>query len=141
MESQLAAFHNSRADSSEKSAENSALPVDSRAPRRNSLALQLAADLARQVGMVRTWPNLQTIRLAIESEAEHSGITVKHAAALIAMAANEFSRCGDGVTFPDSLDRYVAFKENTVDRFWFEDARWRSKGSYLEFLSRLEAGA
>lgn len=106
-----------------------------------ALGIKLAADLARQVGMVRTWPNLQTIRLAIESEAEHSGITVSQAAALIAMAAQEWTR-RSGLVCESSWEIREIARENTIDRFWFEDARWRSKRTYAAFLLRLDnAGA
>lgn len=128
----MAAFHNSRLVSSEKSEENSVLPVDS--PR--ALALKLAADLARQVGMVRTWPNLQTIRLAIESEAEQSEVSLNQAAALIAMAAQERSR-GPMYSCLSSWEERELARVNVVDRFWFEDARWRSKSAYAAFLNRL----
>jgi len=100
--------------------------------------LKLAADLARQIGMTRTWPNLQTIRLAIEGEADFSGISINQAAAVITMAALQWTRCGDGLTCPSSSERYMTLKDNTIDRFWFEDARWRNKGVYVAFLERLQ---
>jgi hypothetical protein len=128
----LAAFHNSRLVSSEKSEENSVLPVDSS----RALALKLAADLARQVGMVRTWPNLQTIRLAIESEAEQSEVSLNQAAALIAMAAHEWTAHPRLRCLSAWEEREIA-RVNTIDRFWFEDARWRSKSAYAAFLNRL----
>jgi hypothetical protein len=131
-ETHLGAFHNSPVDSSEKSAENPSLPVENS----RSLALKLAAELARQLGMTRTWPNLQTIRLAIESEADYSGISIRQAAAVIAMAANYQSGCYD--VCPSSLDQYLAVKDNTIDRFWFEDSRWRNKGAYIVFMARLQ---
>lgn len=101
--------------------------------------LKLAADLARQLGMVPSWPNLQIIRLAIESEAEYSEITIPQAAALIAQAAVEFtSPCGSVYRPPDWRDEVRAFKANRVDRFWFEDARWRTKAIYDTMLARLQ---
>jgi hypothetical protein len=133
----LGAFHNPPANSSEKSEENLSLPVENS----RSLALKLAADLARQIGMTRTWPNVQTIRLGIESEADYSGISVRQAAAVIAMAANEWSRCGDGYTPPSSHDQYTTAKDNTIDRFWFEDSRWRNKYAYNVFMARLQPEA
>ena len=133
----MAAFHNSRPDSSEKSAEKSARPVDIRRPRRPPCAaLTLAAELARQVGMPRTWPNVQTIRLAIESEADHSGITVNQAATVIAMAAQEWT-ARSGYSFLPSWEIREIVRVNTIDRFWFEDARWRAKGAYVVMLSRI----
>jgi hypothetical protein len=134
----LAESHNSRRDSSEKTEENSSTPsVDS--PR--ALALKLAADLARQVGMVRTWPNLQTIRLAIEGEADFCGITLHQSAALIMAAAGEWTR-GRYLTCAPAWEEREVYRANTIDRFWFEDSRWRGKASYHKLLSRLsEASA
>ncbi len=100
-------------------------------------ALKLAADLARLVGMVRTWPNLQTIRLAIESEADISEVTLQQAAALIAAAAQERTRRPDYC--PSSWELREIYRDNSIDRFWFEDARWRSKGAYAALLERLHA--
>ena len=171
----MAAFHNSRPVSSEKSEENSASPVDS--PRslalkpcaacglpmkrsgyteagsqrwkcgtcrttattepRHNPAWTLAADLARLVRMTRTGPNLQAIQQAIESEAEDSGVTIQQAAALIAMAATQMTR-GPQYSCSSSWEVREIVRENTVDRFWFEDARWRSKGAYTLALSRLQ---
>ena len=129
METQLAASHNSLPRSSEKSAENS--PVSSR-----GLSLALADDMARSLGMTPTWANVQTVRLAIEGESAFSGISVKEAAAVIAMAAQERTRLPRD---PDFHDRQFTLKLNSVDRFWFEDGRWRDKYVYGEFLARLEA--
>jgi hypothetical protein len=126
------AFHNSPADSSEKSAENSALSVDS--PR--AVALKLAADLARQLGMVRTWPNVQAIRLAIETEAEYSQISVGNAAALIVCAALDFT-----IVSPEHYSFQAATilrKSNNVNRFWFEDCLWRHKDAYKKMLYQLQ---
>lgn len=104
-------------------------------------SLVLAADMARRLGMVPTWPNVQTIRLAIESEAEYSDITVTQAAAVIAQAAGEFTSPGGSLYRPpDWRDEVRAFKANRIDRFWFEDSRWRMKSSYDALLARLEAG-
>jgi hypothetical protein len=101
-----------------------------------SAALKLAADVARQLGMVRTWQNVQIIRLAIESEAEYSGITIPQAAALIAMAANDFT-----IVDPQRYSFQAAAllrKSNIVNRFWFEDALWRCKAAYDDMLVRLQ---
>ena len=103
-------------------------------------AIQLAAALARQVGMVATWPNIQTIRLAIESEAEFSAVTVAQAATLIASAAQEISR-GPEYSCLSSWEQHQLRKANDVDRFWFEDARWRTKPGYWQWLEKLQAGA
>ena len=90
--------------------------------------------------MVSTWANLQTIRLAIESEAAYSDITVAQAAALITTAAMEFTGPGGNLYRPpDWRDQVRAFKANRIDRFWFEDSRWRMKSSYDRLLARLEA--
>lgn len=107
----------------------------------NSPALVLAAEIARALGMVPTWPNVQTIRLAIESEADFSGITVSQAAAILATAAHELNISGSLYTPPDWRDVHRAYKANRVDRFWFEDARWRMKPSYEAMIARLQESA
>lgn len=136
----MAAFHNSRLESRENSAENSGLSVETSRPRRNPIAFKLAARLALRVGMVRTWPNIETIRLAIESEALMSGVSLDEAADVILKAAQE------GTPIPwhrppsDWVVRTIS-RQNDIDRFWFEDARWRGKDAYAEFQQRLEASA
>jgi hypothetical protein len=99
--------------------------------------LHLAADLARRIGMIRTWPNLQTIRIAIENEADDNSLTLDQAAALIAMAAQELSILSGPGLLPDWRAQAREFKLNRVDRFWFEDGRWKDKEIYGEMLSRL----
>ena len=101
-----------------------------------SLALKLAAHIACQLGIVRTWPNLQTIRLAIESEAAASGVPIDAAADVIVRAAREQTRLPQ-YTFAAEWVRRETYRENSVDRFWFEDARWRTKTAYLEFRADL----
>jgi hypothetical protein len=86
--------------------------------------------------MVETWPNVQTIRLAIESEASYSEISVSQAAALIASAALEFT-----VVDPQHYTFQAAAllrKSNIVNRFWFEDGLWRYKITYQNMLARLQ---
>ena len=86
--------------------------------------------------MVDTWPNLQTIRLAIESEAEYSDISLANAAALIAAAACEVT-----IVDPERYSFQAASllrKSNIVNRFWFEDALWRHKQTYQNMLARLQ---
>jgi hypothetical protein len=126
MATQATAFHNSRPRSSGKS----------RLSPPRSLALKLAADLAREVGMVPTWPNVQTIRLAIEAEAAYSEVSVSQAAALIVAAALNF------MVFDASNYSWQAAtllrKSNIVNRFWFEDALWRHKYVYNDMLVRLQ---
>lgn len=99
-------------------------------------AIPLAAEIARAVGMVPTWPNLQTIRLAIESEAVYSRVTLAQAAALIVQAALDFS-----VINPEHYSFQAAAllrKSNIVNRFWFEDALWRHKQAYENLLAHLQ---
>jgi hypothetical protein len=99
-------------------------------------SLTLAAQLARKVGMVPTWPNVQTIRLAIESEAEFSGVTIEETAAMIAKAARERTQAPAFRCAADWERREIC-RLNVLDRFWFEDSRWREKSAYLEFLTDL----
>jgi hypothetical protein len=96
----------------------------------------LAVQIARQLGMVRTWPNVQTIRLAIESEAEDSGVTLNQAAALIIMAAKEFTIV-DAQMYSFQAATILR-KSNNVNRFWFEDSLWRHKEAYQKMLFRLQ---
>lgn len=103
-------------------------------------ALVLAADLARQVGMVPTWPNVQTIRLAIESEAELSAASLAEAAEIILQSSKEFSR-GRYVTCPPEWEARELFRHNSIDRFWFEDARWRVKAIYQQWVEKLRESA
>lgn len=100
-------------------------------------AVPLAAEIARQLGMVPTWPNVQTIRLAIESEAEFSSVSIAEAAAVIVEAARERST-GSMYRPAANWEEREFYRENSVDRFWFEDARWRTKFAYASFQSRLK---
>ena len=89
--------------------------------------------------MVASWPNIQTIRLAIESEASYSEVSESQAAALIVAAALEFT-----VVNPERYTFQAAAllrKSNIVNRFWFEDALWRYKDAYNNMLARLQAEA
>lgn len=98
--------------------------------------LKLAADVARQIGMVPTWPNVQTIRLAIECEAEFSEVSIANAAALIITAALDIT-----IVDPQHYSFQAAAllrKSNIVNRFWFEDALWRYKQAYQSMLWRLQ---
>jgi hypothetical protein len=95
----------------------------------------LAAKVARELGLVPTWPNLQTIRLAIESEAALSNAARAQAAEMLIRAGKEWSP-GPRYSCPSEWERRELFRLNTVDRFWFEDARWRSKSAYLEFRDK-----
>jgi hypothetical protein len=81
--------------------------------------------------MVSTWPNVQTVRIAIESEARYSRISLTDAANMILEAAQEWTPAGNGYDCPSPLDHADARRANTINRFWFEDARWRGKGSYV----------
>lgn len=86
--------------------------------------------------MVPTWPNLQTIRLAIESEAEYSELSQERAAALITAAACDFT-----LVDPQRCSFQAAAllrKSNVVNRFWFEDALWRYKAAYDRMLVYLQ---
>jgi hypothetical protein len=94
----------------------------------------LAADVARQLGIVRSGANVRMIQLAIKSEADFSGVPAIEAASVIVRAAREWSRRPEYSCLASWEEREMA-RENTVDRFWFEDARWRTKLAYVEFAS------
>lgn len=89
--------------------------------------------------MVRSWPNLQTIRLAIESEADYSHLTIVEAAKVISTAALEFT-----IIEPERYSFQAAHllrKSNVVNRFWFEDALWRYKPTYERLIAALRESA
>ena len=94
----------------------------------------LAARVAKMLGLVPTWPNLQTIRLAIESEALLSAVSMAEAAEVLIRDAKEPSICGV-LHCPSEWEKREIARINTVDRFWFEDARWRSKFAYQDFVA------
>src|ERR1700723_1261703 len=82
--------------------------------------LVLAAAIARQVGLPETWPNVQTIKLAIQSEALKSDVHIVRAAGVILEAAKEIT-----IVNPERYSFQAAGvlrKSNIVNRFWFEDA-------------------
>lgn len=96
--------------------------------------------MARALGLVPTWPNLQTIRLAIESEAELSSISLAEAADVLIRAGKEWTHCGV-LHCPSDWEKREGARLNTVDRFWFEDARWRSKFAYQDFVAKRSSEA
>jgi hypothetical protein len=101
--------------------------------------LVLAAAIARQVGLPQTWPNVQTIKLAIQSEAAFSDISIEKSADLILEAAKECTHCKE-YSCPSQWEIRELFRDNTVNRFWFEDGRWRAKRAYTAFLiARIES--
>lgn len=124
MTAHASVFHNSTARSSGKSGKNS--------------TLVLAAKMALRLGMVDTWPNLQTIRKAIESESRFSGISVVEACELILLCAFYVVRL-PLYRVPFGWEMREVARANTVDRFWFEDSRWRMKPPYFEFQQAREA--
>jgi hypothetical protein len=123
MESHLAASHNSRLVSSENSAENSASPVDFRAPRRQRFAMteamQAAISLVKSLGLVPTYRFLYVVELAITTESEFASISVGESAAQIGAAARLALKMGECVNY-----------------HWFEDSCW--KHPKLSFSERDE---
>jgi hypothetical protein len=113
MESQLRGFHNSPADSSEKSAENSALSVETLAPRRKRSAMtearKAALRLVKTLGLVASFRNLYIVELSITAESEFASISTEE-------AAGEIIRCG----------RAALQLGECLDYFWFEDSCWRN---------------
>jgi hypothetical protein len=95
-------------------------------------ALPLAAKVADELGLVPTWPNLQTIRLAIESEAKLSRAALAEVVEMFVRAGNEWTGGPRYSPLSDWEQRELS-RLNSVDRFWFEDARWRAKFAYQEF--------
>jgi hypothetical protein len=129
MATQAEASHNSRPRSSGKNSRFSTTRSDTR-------HLPLAAEVARKLGIIATWANVQTIRLAIESEAALTGVALLDVAEMIVRAGKEWTR-GSMYSCPSEFERREIFRLNAVDRFWFEDARWRSKDAYAEFCEQL----
>jgi hypothetical protein len=123
-DTQNAASHNSRVRSSGKLGRNEC-----------SSHLVLAAQVARSVGMVESWPNVQIIRLAILAESDFSQVSPGEAAVVIVECAREVSRPPLYSPLAE-WERRELYRLNQVDRFWLEDRRWRMKLAYLEFLRR-----
>ena len=96
--------------------------------------LILAKEVARSLGMPEMWDNLQTIRMAIESEARFSRVSLEQAANVILKAAQE-PTLDPQFACPAEWERRENFRLNMVDRFWFVDMRWRAKFAYAEFRS------
>ena len=128
-------YRNSGARSSGKIVNSRANPRHSRFPH-----LLLAEEIARAVGIVRTWANLSTIHCALESEAEFSNTSTTQASALIVHAATERTLLSD-LACPSEWEIRENVRMNSVDRFWFEDARWRMKRSYWQLRDQLESAA
>jgi hypothetical protein len=87
------------------------------------------------LGIVPTWPNLQTIRLAIETESALSHVSRAHVAEMLILAGKELSY-GSQYVCPAQWEKREFSRLNTIDRFWFEDARWRDKFAYAEFRAK-----
>jgi hypothetical protein len=100
----------------------------------------LASKVARELGLVPTWPNLQTIRLAIECEASFLSVPPADVAEMIVRAAKELT-WGSSLACHSVVDEAFWMRLNTVNRFWFEDARWREKFAYAEFVQQLRREA
>lgn len=96
----------------------------------------LAAEVARRVGLPATWPNVNTIQAAIELEADACGVPAEEAAEMLVSAATESTR-GPVYDCPSDWERRLLVRDNEVNRFWFEDARWRIKFAYAEFRESL----
>ena len=99
----MGAFHNSRADSSEKTAENS--------PRKRFVLnglMQAAIRLAKSLGLPLTHRNLYVIAKAIEAESNFRQISTGAAVEVIRDAAMAESVRGGELNY-----------------FFFEDCRWR----------------
>ncbi len=78
--------------------------------------MQAALRIAEHLGLPKTFPNLRTIELAVECEAEYSDTPLEEAEQLIVAAAVN-TRIG-------------------INRFFFEDARWRETDLYLNYRRR-----
>jgi hypothetical protein len=76
---------------------------------------------------------VQTIRLAIESEAGFSHVSVSQAAELILAAVWDFTVI-DASRYSFQAVALLR-KSNIVNRFWFEDALWRYKAAYNKLLA------
>jgi hypothetical protein len=98
--------------------------------------MQAALRIARSVGLPATWPNLRTIEAALVCESEFSSISLPEAAEAILKAAREQTHRPAYRIAADWEAREI-FRLNVIDRFWFEDGRWREKYAYAEFLSEV----
>ena len=97
-------------------------------------AFPLAAKVARRLRLVPTWPTLEAIHLAIESEAKHFRVSFDEIAEMFVRAGNEWSRLPE-YQFASEWQRREIFRLNQLDRFWFDDSRWRAKLAYQEFAA------
>jgi hypothetical protein len=97
---------------------------------RPSSALELARTVPRKLNLLPTWPLLQTIKLAIQTEARTSQVSLKEAAEVLLAAAQEFTYVGIDTRFEA---RVLLLKVNMVDIFWFIDSRWKHKSVYQQF--------
>lgn len=98
----------------------------------------LAAEVARRIYLPATWPNVNTIAAAIDLVASWHEISPEEAVELLVRCAAERRRDRQ-YTPPSEWEQRESFRENHVDRFWFEDARWKTKFAYAEFVATREA--
>jgi hypothetical protein len=78
--------------------------------------MQAALRIAEHLGLPKTFPNVRTIELAVECEAEFTDLPIEEAEQLIVAAA--------------------AHTRISINRFFFEDARWRETELYLNYQRR-----
>ena len=97
----------------------------------------LAKQVALRVGLPASWPNVNVIAAAIELEAEACRVSADQAAEVIVSAAKERT-CGPRYDCPSDWERRMIARDNDVNRFWFEDGRWRFKFAYQNFRAELD---
>jgi hypothetical protein len=92
----------------------------------------LAKKLAVRIYLPASWPNVNTIAAAIELVVMHANVTAEQAAELLFACARERTPRPQ-YRPPAQWEEREISRVNTVDRFWFEDCRWRAKEAYEEF--------
>lgn len=97
----------------------------------------LANEVAKRVGLPATWPNVNTIAAAIELEAWRLKVAAEDAAEVLVQCAFETS-CYPQFHCPSEWEKREISRENNIDRFWFEDARWTVKAAYTNFRAELD---
>lgn len=97
----------------------------------------IAAEVAKRIYLPPSWPNVNVIAAAIDLVTFHANVSAEEAAELLIRCAAERT-IGSHYTPPSEWELREIFRENKVDRFWFEDARWKTKFAYAQFHERLD---
>jgi hypothetical protein len=84
--------------------------------------MQSALRIARRLGVVPTFPTLRVIEAAVEAEADFLAVSIDEAEELIVLGSRDLHFRGTP-------------KQQSLNRFFFEDALWRDSYVYRNFLA------